>query len=227
MLSMQQILMLLLAAVPYLGVIIFLIFTRRLKEFSLTTVFLGLFGFAIALGAGIVGGFLVISAYPQTNSTLTESFLIGVFAVVMGVALIAGELFRFLILRSPEKEERSRLAGLAYGVGFSLGEYIFFVVMSVMSQESILSLDMALMLLADIVIELGISIVAYELIRQNNYASFAVGGLYYLSLFLLMALNSSIVLNIAAKVIVLIVVIALLIAYLPDNKKHQRGEVLR
>ena len=55
---------------------------------------------------------------------------------------------------------------------------------------------------------------------DNNFACFAVGGLYYLSLFLLVAFSSSTVLTIVTKVIVLGVAIGLLIAYLPGRKNR-------
>lgn len=225
MLTVQQMLLLALAALPYIGVLAWLLISHRTKEFSLSGVFLGLFDIVIALGAGVVALLIIIGSFPQTNSTLTNSFLVGVFAAMMGVALVVGEFFRYMILKPNEKEEKSPLAGLSFGVGVSLGEYIFFVVMTVMNQDYTITIDMTLMLLADILIQLGISVVAYELIRQNNFAFIAVGGLYYLSMFLLMVLNTSTVLTVAAKVIVLGIVIALFIAYLPGKKRSREGSL--
>lgn len=223
MLSVQQILLLALAALPYVLGAVWVIFARRTADFSLSMVFLGLFDIVIAFGGAAISLMIIIGAFPQTNSTLSDSFLIGVFAVMMAVALVVGEFFRYLILRPSEKNDKPALAGLSFGVGVSLGEYAFFVVMSVMNQDYSISVDMAIMLLIDILIQLGISYVAYELIKQNNFAFIAVGGLYYLSMFLLMAFNSSVVLTIAAKAIVFLIVGGLFIAYLPNFKNREGG----
>ncbi len=220
MFSMQQFLFLLLAAVPYIALLIYLLITKRIKDLSISYLFLGAVGIVLSFGVGIVALLVIIGAYPQTNSSLSEGFLTGVFAAMMAVALLAGEFFRYLILKPSSGEEKPYLCGLSYGIGFSLGEYVFFLIMKFMNSDYSITFDMSLMLLIDIVIQLGISFVAYELIKQNNFASFAVGGLYYLSLFLLVALNSSIILNISAKVLVLIVTGALFFAYLPTRNQR-------
>ncbi len=223
MLSMQQILLLLLAALPYFALIVWLLITRKTAQFSFSSMFLGVLDIAVALAGGGVVLLLIVGNFPQTNSTLTNSFLIGVFAGITAAALVVGEFFRYMVLRkerNSSQDEKGALPGLSFGVGVSLGEYAFFVVMTVMNQDFKVSIDMAIMLMVDIMIQLLISFVAYELIKNNNFACFAVGGLYYLSLFLLVAFSSSTVLTIVTKVIVLGVAIGLLIAYLPSRKNR-------
>lgn len=215
---MNQILLYALAAVPFICVFLLLLVLRRIDEFPFGTIFLGLLGIVIAFGSGIISLFAVINYFPQTNSTLSDSFLIGVFAVIMAVACIVGEFFRYMVLKTSQKEERPALSGLAYGVGMALGEYIFFIAMSVMNVDYKIGLDMVLMLLVDIIIQIGISFVAFELIKQDNIAFAPVGGMYYLSLFLLMALNGSTVLNIVAKAVVLIITGALTIVFWPSKR---------
>lgn len=219
MITIEQIAFLTIALLPYLCVFAWAVAKKKTKEFSFSCVLLGIFDIVIAIGAGIIALLIIIGSFPQTNSTLTNSFLVGVFAIIMAVALVVGEFFRYMILKPSNKEEKPALAGLSFGIGISLGEYAFFAAMTVMNQDYSITFDMALMLMADILIQFGISYVAYELIKQDNFAFAAVGGIYYLSMFLLMALNSSTVLTVATKVIVLGIVVALFIAYHPTRRK--------
>lgn len=214
----EQVLFLLLGALPYIAIFLFLIISKKFVQFHLSDVFLGLFGIAISFGVGIVGALFIITTYPQTSSSVTNSFLTTVLAVTLGLALIAGEAYRFISLK-PSKIQSSKTAfsGLAFGVGFSLGEFIFFVAIAIMNWGTVLSLDAALIVLADIVIQLSLSVAAYELIKQNNAASFVVGIPYYLTLFLSYALNGSVVLNIAQKVLILIISLVLLFTFFPKR----------
>ena len=219
MLSLQQILMFVLAALPLLVVVLLAFIFGRIKEFSVSMVFLGIFDIVVALGGGIAVLMVIVSTFPQTNSTITKSFLIGALAAMLAVALIVGEFFRYLILRSSDKNEKSSLSGICFGFGIALGEYFAFIAMSVLNSEYKISLDMTIILMVDIVMQLCISYVAYKLIQQNNFAFIAVGGLYYLSLFILMAFSGSSILMIASKVLAFLIAIGLFVAYLPGKKQ--------
>ena len=216
--DIKQILYLLLAASPYIAIFLFVLIGKKTKEFHLSDVLLGCFGILIALGAGAVGGFMIITNYPQTASSVNDSFLTSVLAVMLGIALIAGELFRYMALKkSKTGEERSPLSGLAFGIGFSLGEFAFFVAIAVTNWGSFLSADASLMILVDVLIQLALSIAAYELIKQENFAAIAVGALYYASFFMAYVLNNSPVLNIALKAIILAISIALAFTFIPKK----------
>ncbi len=222
--DLKEILLLLLGALPYIALLLYVVISGKTKEFHLADVFLGLFGILIALGVGAVGGFMIISSYPQTASTVSDSFLTTVLAVMLGIALLGGELFRYMVLKTPKNgEERPSLSGLAFGVGFSLGEFAFFAAMAIMNWGTFLSVDASLMIAADIVIQLAVSIAAFELIKQENLASVAVGALYFISFFLAYVLNNSVVLNIAAKVIILIISLALAFTFVPKKKMTEEG----
>ena len=194
----------------------------RLIVKSVIDLLLGLFGILVSVGVGAVGGFLIISNYPQTGSTINDSFLTTVLAVMLVIALAGGECFRYMVFKkSKNGEERPALSGLAFGVGFSMGEFVFFTAMAIMNWGTFLSLDAALMILADVVIEIAVSVAAYELIKQENAASIAVGALYFLSFFMAYVLNNSVVLNIAFKVIILGISLALAFALLPKKNTEE------
>ena len=216
--DLKQILLLLLAALPYVLLLLFVLIGKKTREFRFSDVLMGCFGILIALGAGVIGGFAIITNYPQTASTVSDSFLTTVLAVMLGIALAGGELFRYMVLKKPKNgEDRPALSGLAFGAGFSLGEFAFFAAMAVLNWGSFLTVDASLMVMVDIVIQLALSIAAYELIKQENFAAIAVGALYYVSFFLAYVLNNSIVLNIALKVIILAISIALAFTFIPKK----------
>ena len=216
--DIQQVLLLLLCGLPYIAIALFLVISRKANQFRMSDVFLGFFGIAVGLGLGIVGAVLIITAYPQTNATISNSFLGTVLAVMLGVALLGGEFFRYISLK-PSKDQQSRtsLSGLAFGVGFSLGEFVFFVAIVLMNWGKFLTMDAALMILVDVIIQLAISIAAYELIKNENAASILVGTPYFLSLFLTYALHGSVILNVTQKVIFLIIALMLAFTFMPKN----------
>ena len=96
--DLKQVSLLLLGALPYIAVLLFVLIGKKTKEFRFSDVLLGCFGILLALGVGAVGGFIIITNYPQTASSVSESFLITVLAVVLAIAMVGGELFRFLVL---------------------------------------------------------------------------------------------------------------------------------
>ncbi len=216
--ELQQILLLLLGALPYIAVLLFLVISKKTAQFQLSDVFLGFFGIVISMGLGIIGAILIITTYPQTNATISDSFLSAVLAVMLAVALLGGEFFRYISLKSSkDKQTRTELSGLAFGVGFSLGEFVFFVGIAMMNWGDFLSLDAALMILVDIVIQLALSVAAYELIKNENAASIFVGAPYFVSLFLTYALHGSVALNIAQKVLALIISLMLAFTFIPKK----------
>jgi len=220
--NLQQVLLLLLGALPYVAVFLYVVIAKKTKDFRFSDLLLGLFGILVSVGVGAVGGFLIISNYPQTGSTINDSFLTTVLAVMLVIALAGGECFRYMVFKkSKNGEERPALSGLAFGVGFSMGEFVFFTAMAIMNWGTFLSLDAALMILADVVIEIAVSVAAYELIKQENAASIAVGALYFLSFFMAYVLNNSVVLNIAFKVIILGISLALAFALLPKKNTEE------
>ncbi len=214
----QQVLLLLLCGLPYIAIALFLVISRKTSQFHLSDVFLGFFGIAVALGLGIVGAVLIITAYPQTNATISNSFLSMVLAVMLGVALLGGEFFRYISLKSSkDQQSRTSLSGLAFGVGFSLGEFVFFVAIVLMNWGGFLSIDAALMILVDVIIQLSLSIAAYELIKNENAASIFIGAPYFLSLFLTYVLHNSVILNVAQKVLFLIIALMLAFTFMPKK----------
>lgn len=222
--DLKQILLLLLGASPYFAVLLYVVIDRKVKAFHFSDVILGFLGILISLGAGAVGGFMIITNYPQTGSTVTNSFLAGMLAVMLCIALLGGELFRYFALKTSKSgEKRSELSGLAFGVGFSLGEFIFFAALAIMNWGTFLGLDASLMIITDVIIQLAVSLAAFELIKQENIASIAVGALYFLSFFMAYILNNSPVLNIALKVIILCVSLALAFAFSPKKKIIEEG----
>lgn len=224
--SLNQILYILLGAAPYLLVLVYLLIFKKTKQFSISAVFLGLLGIVVAVAAGGFAGVLVILNYPQTGSSLNNGFLIGVLALTVGVAMVVGEAIRYAVVSKYLKEdEQKRLVGLAYGVGFSFGEFLIYLVPVILNWGSYATLDSSIIIAVDVGIQLMISIAAYELIKQQNFASFAVGALYYVSFFLTYILHNSVVLNIGAKAIVFIIAAALLYAFIP-KKSERLGETL-
>lgn len=220
--NIEQILLLCLSALPYVAVFVYLMISGKIKEFSFSTLCLGAFDILLAVAVGAVGGFLIITGYPQTGSTLSNSYLIGLLAAFLGIALIAGEGFRILMLKrnAQSDESNSSVAGLAFGVGCSLGEFIFFAAVAIMNWGEYIRFDSAMLIMVDVLIQILVSIAAYELIKQGNFASVAVGGVYYLSLFFAYVFSSSIVLNIVSRVVMLGIAVALAITFLPERQKN-------
>lgn len=218
----MQFVYLLLALLPYISVLVCLFVFHKVSEFSVSTMFMGLIGVAASVALGALAGFVILINFPQTGSTVTNGFMTGVLAVMVAVALIVGEILRYLIVTKTIKEGKSGLmTAIAYGVGFSLGEFMIFLIPALMHWGNYLKLDAALVILADVIIEISVSIAAYELISQQNFAFIAIGSLYYLSFFLSYALHGSVVLNISAKVIILIISIALLVTFFPNRKEFK------
>ena len=223
--SAHQILSILLGAVPYLIVLIWILAAKRWHEISLSSILLGLFGIAIAVALGGIAGLLLILYNPHTASSLNSSFLIGVLAASVGVAMVAGEMFRYYIVRrSLAAQRQEHLVSLAYGIGFSLGEFFVFVVPLVMHWGKLAAWDASVMIAVDISIQIMVSIAAYELIRQGNFAFIAVGGLYYFSFFMSYVLYDAVILKIAMKVIVFGIALALMIVFHPTKKESENGE---
>ena len=126
------------------------------------------------------------------------------------------------MLKKPKNgDAKSSLSGLAFGVGFSLGEFVFFAAMSILNWGEFLTIDASLMIFVDVVIQIALSVAAYELIKQENIASVAVGAIYYVSFFLAYILNNSMVLNIAVKAIILVVSLALAFTFIPKKKTEE------
>lgn len=220
--NLQQVLLLLLGALPYVAVFLYVVIAKKTSEFRFSDLLLGLFGILVSVGVGAVGGFLIISNYPQTGSTINDSFLTTVLAVMLAIALVGGECFRYMVLKkSKSGDERPALSGLAFGVGFSMGEFVFFAAMAIMNWGTFLTIDAALMIMVDVVIELAVSVAAYELIKQENAASIAVGALYFLSFFMAYVLNNSVILNVALKIIILGISLALAFTFIPKKKTEE------
>ncbi len=218
----QQVLSILLGALPYFIVLIWLTFARRWRDISLTSVLLGAFGIVVAVALGAIVGLLLILYNPHTGSTVNDSFLIGVLAASVAVAMIVGEMFRYYIVkRSIGSDRREPLVSLAYGVGFSLGEFLVYLVPLLVNWGKLASWDASAIIAVDVTIQIMVSVSCYELIRQSNFAFIAVGGLYYLSFFMSYVLHDTVILNIAAKVIVFGIALALMIVFHPTAREAE------
>ncbi len=219
--QLTQILYILIAGLPYIAILGYLLFGKNTNKFPFSTVLLGLMGIVLAVLFGGIFAVLIIVNFPQTSSTLTNSYLYGVWALMMLIAMLIGEGFRYMILR-PEKnaDEKSELSGLAFGIGFSLGEFAFFVGSSVFT-ENPMALDGAIIVAVDIIIQLVLSVAAYQLIKQNNFGFIAISGLYFVSLIAMLVLNNSTILNIGFKALLFIVSFILLYTFTPSKTQYK------
>lgn len=224
--DLYRFLYLLVGALPYIVLFCYLLLSRKIKQFSGTVMLFGILGIVAAVALGAIAGLVVILNYPQTGSTVTGGFLNGVLAVMVGVALVVGELLRYMVVKKQISiGNNGVLTAIGYGVGFSLGEFAIFLFGAINNWNKSLSFQASVIILVDIIIEIAVSIAAFELISQDNFAFIAVGALYYLSFFFSYALHSSPFLNIAAKAIILVVSLALAFTFAPT--KFQRGDIVK
>ena len=72
--DLKQILLLLLAALPYVLLLLFVLIGKKTREFRFSDVLMGCFGILIALGAGVIGGFAIITNYPDKAVRVRDEF---------------------------------------------------------------------------------------------------------------------------------------------------------
>lgn len=219
---MQVALSILLAMAPYLAVVIYLLIKKKISQLKFSDIIVGFGGILCAVAAGAVIGTLIIMNYPQTGSSISNSFLITVLGVSLIGVLIVGEALRYgLAHRVLQNKTHRPLVGLSYGIGFSFGEFLIYLVPLLMNRGDYISWDAAALIAVDVSMQILLSISCYELIKQNNFAFIAVGGLYYLSFFLSYVLHNATALNIAAKVVGLIIAVVLAVVLAPRENQYE------